>query len=90
VAWLVFAVATSYVVLVITFFLLRGHGWPRTAVLVLTGLVVLVDLPLCWLLLGLDGLVRDGAPLLVVGALAVWGTRAGPPVADMSDAPATR
>jgi hypothetical protein len=40
--------------------------------------VLVIDLPLCWLLLGLDGLIRDGAPLVAAALLAcyaVW--RAG-------------
>jgi hypothetical protein len=45
-------------------------------------LVLLVDLPLCGLLLGLDGLVRDGTPLVVSAGLALYAlrraSRAGP------------
>jgi len=85
VAWLVVGFVVSYVVLFTTYFLLRGHRWARTLVLVLSGLVLAVQLPLCWWLLGLDGLVRDGTPLVVAVALAVWGvTRStsedGPPM----------
>jgi hypothetical protein len=34
-------------------------------------LVLAVDLPLCWLLLGSDGLLRDGGPLIASALLAM-------------------
>jgi hypothetical protein len=47
--------------------------------------VVALDLPLCWLLLGVDGLIRDGAPLVAAAGLTLYGLRrarraAGEPV----------
>jgi hypothetical protein len=38
---------------------------------VLSILVVVVDLPLCWVLIGTDGLIRDGGPLLFSALLAL-------------------
>ncbi|HWG98862.1 MAG TPA: hypothetical protein VNV66_05965, partial [Pilimelia sp.] len=78
VGWFVAGVAVSYVVLLLSVFLLRGHRWARGALAAVTILVLLVDLPLCWWLLGLDGLLRDGAPLAVAAALtgyALWRAR---------------
>ncbi|BCL15658.1 hypothetical protein [Micromonospora sagamiensis] len=72
-AWCGFAFATSYAVLFCTFFLLRGRRWARGLLVVVTLGVLAVDLPLCWWLLGVDGLVRDGAPLVTAGALALYG-----------------
>ncbi|MFG1603000.1 hypothetical protein [Actinoplanes sp. NPDC049265] len=70
--WFVAGFGVSYVVLLNTFFLLRGKrlakvvlGWAGVGVL-------LIDLPLCYLLLGTDGLIRDGAPLVVAVALASY------------------
>ncbi|MEV0717501.1 hypothetical protein [Asanoa sp. NPDC050611] len=71
--WLAFAVVIGNVLLPIAIFLVRDRGWARVALVVVTLVVLAVDLPLCYLLLGLDGLVRDGGPLLVAGAVAVWG-----------------
>ncbi|MEU4569702.1 hypothetical protein [Micromonospora sp. NPDC023956] len=71
--WFVFALVTSYAVLFCTFFLLRGRRWAGGLLVVVTLGVLAVDLPLCWWLLGLDGLVRDGAPLVTAGALALYG-----------------
>jgi hypothetical protein len=85
-AWLLIAFLTTYAVLFTTFFLLRGKSWARGLMVVLTILVLLVDLPLCWLLLDLDGLVRDGLPLLACAVLACYGLwRAGraPSAADL-------
>jgi len=73
--WLVAGVATTYTVLFLTFFLLRGAGWARAAVAVVTVLVLLVSLPLSWWLLGVDGLVRDGGPLVVAALLALYALR---------------
>ncbi|MEV0397709.1 hypothetical protein [Polymorphospora rubra] len=85
VAWFVAGVLVSNVVLLDTFFLLRGKRWARTLLVAITVVVLAVDLPLCWWLLGVDGLVRDGAPLVAAAALtcyALWRAgRAGPPVA---------
>jgi hypothetical protein len=71
--WIVAALTIGYAMAVITLFLLRGHRWPRKALVFLTALTLLIDLPLCWLLLDVDGLVRDGGPLVATAALALYG-----------------
>ncbi len=71
--WLAAGIATSYLVLFCTAFLLRGRHWAGTLLVVVTVAVLAVDLPLCWWLLGVDGLIRDGAPLVVAAALTVYG-----------------
>ncbi len=71
--WLAFAILVGNVLLPIAIFLLRDRGWARVALVVVTVAVLLVDLPLCFVLLGLDGLVRDGGPLLVAAAVTLWG-----------------
>ncbi|MDG4822848.1 hypothetical protein O7635_13415 [Asanoa sp. WMMD1127] len=91
--WLVFAVAVGNVLLPIAIFLMRDRAWARVSLVVVTLVVVLVDLPLCYVLLGLDGLVRDGGPLLVAAAVTLWGvarsrTAASAPVpAPRTEAP---
>ncbi|TDC67326.1 hypothetical protein E1258_00060 [Micromonospora sp. KC207] len=76
--WFAAGVATSYVVLFCTAFLVRGRRWARRLLVATTLGVLAVDLPLCWWLLGVDGLVRDGAPLLAAAVLALYGLwRAG-------------
>lgn len=98
--WLAAGFLTSYAVLFTTFFLMRGRGWARQLFVAVTGVVLIIDLPLCGLLLGVDGLVRDGAPLLLAAATALHGLwragRAGgssrirPPAAAARSAGATR
>jgi hypothetical protein len=76
--WIFVGVGASYAVLLTTFFLQRGKAWARQLMVWVSVGVLAIDLPLCYLLLGTDGLVRDGAPLLAAAALAcysVW--RAG-------------
>ncbi|MEU5786531.1 hypothetical protein ABZ754_02225 [Micromonospora purpureochromogenes] len=81
--WFLAGIAASYAVLFCTAFLMRGRRWARTLLVVITVGVLAVDLPLCWWLLGVDGLVRDGGPLVAAAVLALYGlwraTRAEPP-----------
>ncbi|MEV6629588.1 hypothetical protein AB0M54_02405 [Actinoplanes sp. NPDC051470] len=70
--WFVAGFGVSYVVLLTTFFLLRGKRFARVVLAWAGAAVLLIDLPLCYLLLGLDGLVRDGAPLVVAVALSSY------------------
>ncbi|MFB6392046.1 hypothetical protein AAFH96_02850 [Polymorphospora sp. 2-325] len=85
VGWFVAGVVVGNVVLLDAFFLLRGKRWARGVLVAITVAVLAVDLPLCWWLLGVDGLVRDGAPLVAAAALtcyALWRAgRAGPATA---------
>ncbi|MEV1285797.1 hypothetical protein [Micromonospora sp. NPDC049679] len=72
VLWFAAGIAASYAVLLATFFALRGRRWARGLLVVVTLLVLLIDLPLCWLLLGVDGLVRDGGPLVAAACVALY------------------
>ncbi|MEV0805064.1 hypothetical protein [Micromonospora sp. NPDC050200] len=73
--WFLAGIAVSYAVLFCTAFLMRGRRWARTLLAAITLGVLAVHLPLCWWLLGVDGLVRDGGPLVVAAALALYGLR---------------
>ncbi|MGN9774305.1 hypothetical protein ACTMS0_00775 [Micromonospora sp. H33] len=70
--WFAAGIVTSYAVLFCTAFLLRGKRWARTLLVVVTFAVLAVDLPLCWWLLGVDGLVRDGGPLVAAALLTLY------------------
>jgi hypothetical protein len=70
--WLAAGFVTTYAVLFTTFFLLRGAGWARVGLVTITVLVLAVHLPLCWWLLGVDGLIRDGGPLAVAAGLVLY------------------
>jgi hypothetical protein len=68
--WLAVGIGVSYAVLLATIFLRKGKPGARRALGWITLFALVVDLPLCYLLLGADGLVRDGAPLLAAALLA--------------------
>ncbi|MEH0841841.1 hypothetical protein V6U81_05515 [Micromonospora sp. CPCC 205711] len=73
--WFLAGIVASYAVLFCTAFLMRGRRWARRLLVGITLAVLAVDLPLCWWLLGVDGLVRDGAPLVAAALLALYGLR---------------
>ncbi|MEU4550941.1 hypothetical protein EV382_5966 [Micromonospora violae] len=73
--WFGAGITASYAVLFCTAFLMRGKHWARGLLVVVTVAVLAVDLPLCWWLLGVDGLVRDGAPLVAAAGLTLYGLR---------------
>ena len=87
--WFALGIAVSYAVLLTTYFLLRGRAWARRAMTVVTLGVLALDLPLCWLLLGVDGLVRDGAPLVAAAALTLVALYRAPAVEPVSTVGAT-
>lgn len=70
--WFVAAVGVGYAVVLLAIFLVRGHRWARIALALLTVVALGLHLTLCWWLLGLDGLIRDGGPLAVAGLLCLW------------------
>jgi hypothetical protein len=73
VVWFLVAIGVSYAVLFASIFLLRGQWWARWLMVGITLGVLVFDLPLCWWLLGADGLIRDGGPLVVAAGLALYG-----------------
>ncbi|MEW2326826.1 hypothetical protein AB0880_03320 [Micromonospora chersina] len=70
--WFAAGIAVSYVVLFCTAFLMRDRPWARKLLVAITLATLAVDLPLCWWLLGVDGLIRDGAPLLTAAILTLY------------------
>jgi hypothetical protein len=70
--WFAAGIVVSYLVLFCTAFLMRGRPWARRLLVMITLGVLALDLPLCWWLLGLDGLIRDGGPLLTAALLALY------------------
>lgn len=78
--WFVLGLTVSYLVVLTTYFMLRGKVWARRLMVWVTLGVLTLDLPLCWLVLGVDGLIRDGAPLVAAATLNLYGLwRAGHP-----------
>jgi len=69
--WFLAGFVVSYATLLVVVFLVQGKRWATTALVVMSVLVILVDLPLCFVMLGTDGLLRDGGPLLFTALLAL-------------------
>ena len=70
--WFAVGLAVSYVVLLSSFFLMRGKPWARGLLVWVTVGVLVIDLPLCRIMLGVDGLIRDGAPLVAAALLTFY------------------
>src|SRR4051794_29626484 len=82
VLWFAVALGLGFVVFPITLFAMRGGRTSRRAIVWITVLALVVTLPLCLILLGLDGLIRDGSPLVVAALLtSVALSRTGPSAA---------
>jgi hypothetical protein len=73
VAWLVFSLLLGFVVPAVAIFVVLGKRWARRMLGGTAVLVLLVVPALCLWLLGVDGLVRDGVPLIVAAVLALYG-----------------
>ncbi|WP_203838340.1 hypothetical protein [Winogradskya humida] len=70
--WFAAGIGVSYAVLLATYFLLKGKPWARAHLIWITIGSLVIDLPLCYLLLGTDGLIRDGSPLVAASLLTVY------------------
>lgn len=76
--WLVLSLVVTLMVPFGSFFVLVGHGWARWAIGLLSVLVLVVQPLLCYALLGLDGLLRDGVPMIltaIIGLVALERSR---------------
>jgi hypothetical protein len=73
--WFAAGIAVSYLVMLATIFLRHGKPWARRMLIWVTVGVLAFDLPLCYLLLGTDGLIRDGGPLVAAALVALWAVR---------------
>jgi hypothetical protein len=86
-AWLGFAVVGGTLTSIISLIVLYGKRWARV-LLAGISMLVLAGLPtLCWFLLGPDGLIRDGAPMVVAALLCLaglWRSRRNPGGARLS------
>jgi len=73
VGWLAWAFVLGFFVPWIMIFVILGQRWARGLLYVVT-LAVLAGGPvLCWWLLGVDGLLRDGIPVVIAAGLALYG-----------------
>ena len=79
--WLILAIAGGTLTSIVSLIVLYGKRWARV-LLAGISIFVLAALPaLCWFLLGPDGLIRDGAPLIIAAVLCLaglWRSRRDP------------
>jgi hypothetical protein len=76
VGWLVATLALGLVAPWIMIFVMLGKRWGRVVFALVAFVVLLAGPVLCWLLLGVDGLLRDGVPLVIAAAVCLYGLRA--------------
>ena len=69
--WAGLAIVLTLIVPAVGLFLVFGKAWARWVVGVVSGLILLTQPLLCYLVLGLDGLLRDGVPLAVTATLVL-------------------
>jgi hypothetical protein len=76
VGWLVGTLALGFVAPWIMIFVMLGKRWARVVFALVTIVVLAAGPVLCWWLLGVDGLLRDGVPLVIAAAVCLYGLRA--------------
>lgn len=69
--WVVLFFVMAFVVPLSSLMVVFGKGWARWVIGALSIAVLVLQPALCYLLLGLDGLLRDGVPLMVTAVLAL-------------------
>jgi hypothetical protein len=69
--WGLLFVALSMIMPLSSLFVLMGRGWARWLIGTATVLVLVLQPLLCYAVLGLDGLLRDGIPLMVTAVVAL-------------------
>jgi hypothetical protein len=75
IAWFVGSIGISLVVGWLSLFLIYGKGWARWLLTALSIVLLVVQPALCWAMLGVDGLVRDGVPMTVAVGLGLYALR---------------
>ena len=84
--WFVAGIGVANLILPTTIFLLRGKRWARRLLIWITIGALALDLPLCYLLLGVDGLIRDGGPLVAAALVTLYSLARLPRAAAVGEA----
>jgi hypothetical protein len=72
IVWAVLALGIGVVLPLASFFVLVGKGWARWLVGLVSVFVLVAQPVLCYVVLGLDGLLRDGVPLIITALVGLW------------------
>jgi len=70
--WLALFLAVGFVVPFGSFFVVVGRTWARWLIGALSVVVLIAQPLLCYALLGLDGLLRDGVPMIITALLGLY------------------
>ena len=73
IAWFVLAFVLAFAAALISYAVIFGKRWARVLLAVLAVFVLVAQPVLVWLLLGLDGFIRDGVPLIITALLCLYG-----------------
>ncbi|MGI5177799.1 hypothetical protein ACQEVZ_15860 [Dactylosporangium sp. CA-152071] len=73
ISWFVLGIVVAFVASLISFAMMFGHAWARVLLAMISVFVLLVQPALCWLLLGVDGVIRDGVPLVLAALVCLYG-----------------
>jgi len=73
VAWLAGTLLLGFVAPWIMIFVVLGKRWARVVFGLVTFVVLVAGPALCWWLLGVDGLLRDGVPLVIATVVCLYG-----------------
>jgi hypothetical protein len=74
-AWSGLFLVVSFLVPFVSLFVVMGKGWARALMGMLSVAVLIAQPILCYALLGLDGLLRDGVPMIVTALLGLYALR---------------
>jgi hypothetical protein len=69
--WGALCLVVTFVVPLSSLFVLYAKGWARWIIGLLSAFLMVVQPVLCYLVLGIDGLIRDGVPMVVATAVAL-------------------
>ncbi len=81
VAWFALTIFLGFTTPWVTIFVILGRRWARGLLALISMVVMVVGPALSLWLLGVDGLIRDGVPLVIAGVLclsALWASRHQP------------
>ncbi len=73
IGWLLVSLATGFIVPWIMIFVILGKRWARVVMALVALAVLAVGPAVCWWLLDIDGLLRDGVPLVIAGVVTLYG-----------------
>jgi hypothetical protein len=75
VTWLGLFLVVSFSAPFVSLFVVMGKGWARVLIGLLSVAVLVLGPVLCYLVLGLDGLLRDGVPLALTALIGLYALR---------------